>query len=136
MINIVLYHFKLLLHVRRQNVPVKVKIGCISCVLILIYILCLDRQVHKKSMENASKCCRNTLPDPWDNLAFSGIFLGKGNIVLIKIIVFFSLEFLITAIYVVRGVSLIFFWSQKAKVFKVCWQRCEQLALEKLYTRK
>ena len=29
----------------------------------------------QNDVENASKCCRSTLPDTWDNLAFSGIFL-------------------------------------------------------------
>ena len=85
-------------------------------------------------MENASKCCRNTLPDTRDNFAFSGIFLGKGNIVLIKIIVFFSLEFLITAIYVVRGVSLILFFGRKRPKFSKYAGKGINVALEKLYT--
>ena len=80
---------KMLLFEYRQNVPVEVKIACISYVLIfIIYILCLDRQVLKmmwKMHPNVAEAHYLTPGTTWHSVAF---FFGKVNI-LLKIVVFF-----------------------------------------------
>jgi len=74
------HDFRLLLHAQCtyiQNVPVEGEIACMVYFSYLdLHFTCMSGQTGAQyGMENAAKCCRSSLPDSWDNMAFSGIFL-------------------------------------------------------------
>ena len=140
------HDFRLLLHAQCtyiQNVPVEGEIACMVYFSYLdLHFTCMSGQTGAQyGMENAAKCCRSSLPDSWDNMAFSGIFLwwDKHST---YCFFFNKWHYFLWGSFIKNSWFTASFslrcqlnWPQKAKVLKYYYAgKGVNMVLEKLYT--